>query len=455
MPQPQVCEGCGGPGKMSCPTCLKLGVTTAFCGQECFKTNWGKHKLTHKTIKEKIKYQEEVRKFRPPKFNYTGVLRPWYVTPMRSIPPRIEGPDWQYSGFPAQETANRTKAPEIINDPQDLANLRETCRLGREVLDLAGRLVKVGVTTESIDVAVHEACIARNCYPSPLNYHNFPKSCCTSVNEVICHGIPDARPLEDGDIVNIDITVYYKGFHGDLNETFLVGNVDPESKELVKTAYESMMAAVSEVKPGKYFRDFGKYIQKRAEKGGCLVTKTYCGHGIGRDFHSAPSVPHYFPNKAIHLCKPGMVFTIEPMINKGTWKDVMWKDDWTAVTKDGKRSAQFEHTLLVTEDGVEILTARTANSVKFWWEKKKKKRKKNKQSVEKIETGKANIQTSGKTGENVGDRTGAEVIDGKFGEEESQNNVVKGGGKDSVKKEGGMGSDGQEIVDSCIVNTEN
>jgi len=363
---------------MSCPTCLKLGVMTAFCGQECFKKNWGKHKLTHKAIKEKNAYLAKVKEFRPPRFRYTGELRPWYVTPMRYIPSSIPGPDWQFTGRPQQENANRGKAPEMISDPTDLANLREACRRGREVLDLAGHMVKVGVRTETIDAAVHQACIERQCYPSPLNYHDFPKSCCTSVNEVICHGIPDARPLENGDIVNIDITVFYKGFHGDLNETYLVGNVDQESKELVRTAYESMMAAVNEVRPGRYFREFGKYIQNRAQEGGCMVTKTYCGHGIGRDFHSAPNVPHYFPNKAIFLCRPGMVFTIEPMINKGTWKDVTWKDNWTAVTKDGKRSAQFEHTLLVTKDGVEILTARTPNSVRFWWEKKKKKRRKKK-----------------------------------------------------------------------------
>jgi len=359
---------------MSCPTCLKLGVITAFCGQECFRQNWRKHKLTHKAIQSKNAYLEEVKKFRPPKFRYTGELRPWYVTPMRYIPSRIPAPEWQFSGIPKKELANSGKPPEIISDPTDLANLREACRRGREVLDLAGQMVKVGVRTETIDAAVHQACIERDCYPSPLNYYDFPKSCCTSVNEVICHGIPDARPLENGDIVNIDITVFYKGFHADLNETYLVGNVDKESKELVRTSYESMMAAVNEVRPGRYFREFGKYIQKRAKEGGCMVTKTYCGHGIGKDFHSAPSVPHYFPNKAKHVCRPGIVFTIEPMINLGTSKDVMWEDNWTAVTKDGKRSAQFEHTLLVTKDGVEILTARTQNSVRFWWEKKKRKR---------------------------------------------------------------------------------
>jgi len=417
---------------MSCPTCLKLGVTTAFCGQECFKKNWVMHKLTHRAIKEKNAYLEKVKQFRPPRFSYTGELRPWYVTPMRSIPTRIPGPDWQYSGVPQQEAANRLKSPEIISDPTDLANLREACRLGREVLDLAGNMVKVGVRTETIDAAVHNACIERDCYPSPLNYHDFPKSCCTSVNEVICHGIPDARPLENGDIVNIDITVFYKGFHGDLNETYLVGNVDMESKELVRTSYESMMAAVNEVRPGRYFREFGKYIQSRADKGGCKVTKTYCGHGIGRDFHSAPSVPHYFPNKAAHVCRPGMVFTIEPMINKGTWKDVMWKDNWTAVTRDGKRSAQFEHTLLVTKDGVEILTARTSNSVRFWWEKKKRKRRKKKKQTDDAVEG--DDDSGCKTGQNGGDETGEKGEVKAEKEESKPESVEESGGVDQEKQ---------------------
>lgn len=229
------------------------------------------------------------------------------------------------------------------------------------MLDIGAKAVRVGVTTDEIDRIIHEATIERNCYPSPLNYSGFPKSCCTSVNEVICHGIPDKRPLENGDIVNLDITCYYNGFHGDLNETLFVGNVDDASKELVKTAYECMMAAINEIKPGVRYRDLGSFIQKHAQSKGCSVTKTYCGHGIHRLFHTTPNVPHYAKNKAVGIMKPGHVFTVEPMINQGTWRDSLWDDGWTAVTQDGKRSAQFEQTLLVTETGCEILTGRPDN----------------------------------------------------------------------------------------------
>ena len=202
---------------------------------------------------------------------------------------------------------------------------------------------------------------------SPLETASTPSS---SVNEVICHGIPDARPLEDGDILNVDISVFYKGFHSDLNETFTVGsNVDHKSKELIRTTYECLMKSIEAVKPGAMFRDFGEIITKTAGKAGFSVVRSYCGHGIGAGFHTPPSIPHYARNKAVGSCRPGMVFTIEPMINMGTWKDVTWAfDDWTSATTDGKRSAQFEHTMLVTEKGVEILTARTKDSPPLWWE---------------------------------------------------------------------------------------
>jgi methionyl aminopeptidase len=233
-------------------------------------------------------------------------------------------------------------------------------------------MVKPGVTTEEIDALVHNLTIECGAYPSPLNYRGFPKSCCTSINEVICHGIPDVRPLEDGDIVNIDISVYYKGFHADLNETFLVGNVDQSSKMLVKASYDSLMKSIEFAKPGVLFREFGSIITQVVKKHGLSVVKSYCGHGVGELFHCAPNIPHYAKNKAVGTLKPGMAFTIEPMINAGAWNDLTWPDDWTAVTIDGKRSAQFEHTMVVTETGVEVLTARTADSVPFWWELEEK-----------------------------------------------------------------------------------
>jgi methionyl aminopeptidase len=201
-------------------------------------------------------------------------------------------------------------------------------------------------------------------YPSPLNYCHFPKSVCTSPNEVICHGIPDQRPLQDGDILNIDVTLYHGGFHGDLNETYYIGKADqdPDSVRVVETARDCLEESIKLVKPGALFRDYGNTIEKIAKANNCGVVKTYCGHGINQLFHCAPNVPHYAKNKAVGEAKPGMCFTIEPMITLGTHKDKTWPDDWTSVTTDGSRTAQFEHTLLVTEKGVEILTARLADS---------------------------------------------------------------------------------------------
>jgi len=195
-------------------------------------------------------------------------------------------------------------------------------------------------------------------YPSPLNYRKFPKSVCTSVNEVICHGIPDMRKFEDGDIVNVDVSCYFDGMHGDVNETWLIGEVAEEHKLLARTSYECLNLAIETVRPGQLIREVGNVITKHAHKNGCSVVRTYCGHGIGDLFHCSPNVPHYGNNKAVGVMKPGMVFTIEPMINAGKFGDKLWPDDWTATTVDGKRSAQFEHTLLVTETGVEVLTKR-------------------------------------------------------------------------------------------------
>jgi len=216
-----------------------------------------------------------------------------------------------------------------------------------------------------VDKAVFDFAVANGAYPSALNYRGFPKACCTSVNEVICHGIPDTRPFEDGDVVKLDVTLFREGFHADLCESFLCGNVDDAGKKLVVGAYDCLAQSIEMVKPGVMFRDLGKTISKRAQADKLSVVKRYCGHGVGNLFHCAPSIPHYAKNKAVGVMKPGMVFTIEPMINEGTWQDVTWPDDWTAVTADGKRSAQFEHTMVVTEDGVEIITARLEDSPAF------------------------------------------------------------------------------------------
>jgi len=259
--------------------------------------------------------------------------------------------------------SNRKTIP--IVEGSDLETMREACRLGREVLDVAGKALRPGITGDEIDRIVYQACVERKLYPSPLNYSGFPKSVCVSPNEVICHGIPNCRPLEEGDIVNLDISIFHQGFHSDLNETFFLGACDEDSHKLVRVAYEALSVAANMIRPGTHYRALGAEIQAVAERNGCAVVPNFCGHGVGRLFHGPPDVPHYRKNKAIGIMKAGHIFTIEPMLNLGkSGKEKMWPDDWTAVSASGKRSAQFEHSFLVTEDGFEILTARPGTDVK-------------------------------------------------------------------------------------------
>ena len=303
-----------------------------------------------------------------PGFNYDGPLRPAPImTPrnklhVREVPAEIPRPDYAETADPVSETESKLQQINYQYDAAQLATLRECCAVARGALDATIRAVRPGVTTEALDIICHKYITAHGGYPSPLNYYNFPKSCCTSVNEVICHGIPDARPLEEGDIVNVDVTAFYKGFHGDLNETVPVGKCDEKSLKLMMTAYKCLQKGIEQVKPGGRYRDIGEEVTKVAHARDASVVKSYCGHGIGTLFHCAPNVPHYAKNKAVGSMKEGHVFTIEPMINAGDYKDVTWPDGWTAVTKDGSRSAQYEHTMAVTADGVELLTARTATS---------------------------------------------------------------------------------------------
>ncbi|KAI4475277.1 hypothetical protein M0802_003164 [Mischocyttarus mexicanus] len=369
---PGKCEtpGCETEASLQCPTCLKIGIQGSyFCTQKCFKQSWNMHKVIHQLAKGE-NTNKTAKEFNPwPNFHYTGKLRPFMNASRREVPEYIGRPDYARhpTGIPISEQAVRGSAQiKVLND-EEIEGMRIACKLGREVLDEAAKVCDVGVTTAEIDRVVHEACIERDCYPSPLNYYQFPASCCTSVNEVICHGIPDTRPLEDGDICNVDVTVYHKGFHGDLNETFLVGNVKPEVKKLVEVTYECLSKAIDIVRPGEKYRDIGNVIQKHAQANGFSVVRSYCGHGIHRLFHTAPNVPHYAKNKAVGIMKPGHTFTIEPMISQGTWKDEMWPDGWTVVTADGRWSAQFEQTLLVTEKGCDILTKRLTNDGKPWF----------------------------------------------------------------------------------------
>ncbi|QDZ23099.1 methionine aminopeptidase [Chloropicon primus] len=307
---------------------------------------------------------------RRPKFLWTGRLRMHRVSPYRMVPESIPKPDYALDGFPTSEVGaevNAKKGEVPIKSKEEIEGMREACKVAREVLDSATRMIKEGVTTDELDRVVHDTCIELGAYPSPLNYYNFPKSVCSSVNEVVCHGIPDRRELEDGDIVNLDVTCFYKGFHGDLNETHCVGKVSEKHKKLVRTAHECMEKAIAMVRPGVRFRDLGTPISQHAKANGFSVVRDYCGHGIGNLFHCAPTIPHYEKNKTPGTMRAGMTFTIEPMINEGSKHCVTWPDGWTAVTRDGKRSAQFEQTLLCTENGCEILTARTPNSTPLWW----------------------------------------------------------------------------------------
>ena len=317
------------------------------------------HKLFHKKDTSNIVENENIN---VDNFAYTGPLRRWNVTPLLDIPEHIKRPDYAESSVPQSELLHYRKNFTPVYSEEEIEGIRLACKIGRGALDAGHKAVAVGVTTDEIDRVVHEYIISQDAYPSTRNYYKFPKSCCTSVNEIICHGIPDMRPLEDGDIVNIDVSVYKNGYHGDLNETFCVGKVAESSKSLIAASHDSLMKAIATCKPGTMYRDLGGIISEHVENLGFSVVKTYCGHGIGSLFHCSPSVPHYAKNKAVGFMKVGHIFTIEPMINAGVWKDVTWKDKWTAATTDGQRSAQFEHQLLITEDGCESLTARTKDS---------------------------------------------------------------------------------------------
>ncbi len=341
---------------LKCPVCLKQGITSVFCNQSCFKRNWPIHKAIHQ--------KPGVDSYDPfPEFNYTGKVRARYpLTPKREIPEHIPRPDYAGNGQPISEHISDRSGKIPIYTEEELKGIKLAAKYGREVLDIAAAAVKPGITTDEIDEIVHKATIERNSYPSPLNYYNFTKSLCTSVNEIICHGIPDKRPLEEGDIVNLDISLYHGGYHADLNETYYVGTPSKEAINVVETARECLDLAIAHCKPGVAFRSVGDIIEKHAKQHGCSVVRTFVGHGIGKLFHGPPQVAHYARNKSPGIMKPGMVFTIEPMINAGGFRDISWPDDWTAATADGSLSAQFEHELLITETGVEVLSARKETS---------------------------------------------------------------------------------------------
>jgi methionyl aminopeptidase len=272
------------------------------------------------------------------------------VSPRRPVPMAIKAPDYAQSGQPSRGSGRHVRTDD------EIARMRKACRAAAHVLRLTGAMVKPGISTDALDAFAHEQIVELGGYPSPLNYRGFPKSICTSVNEVICHGIPDSRLLKDGDIVNLDITIFLDGVHGDTNATFFVGQVDDESQRLVKVTHEAMMQGIGAVKVGRPIFDIGRAIEAHADAAGFSVVRSYCGHGIGDTFHTNLQIPHYYDPKASQKMESGMTFTIEPMINAGVHDEEHWDDDWTVVTKDRRRSAQFEHTILVTDSGAEILT---------------------------------------------------------------------------------------------------
>jgi methionyl aminopeptidase len=269
---------------------------------------------------------------------------------MRPVPPEIPRPPYAESGVPVRTPGPHVRTPDVIE------RMRVAGRAAAEILQAVGAAVAPGVTTDELDALCHEECIKRGGYPSPLNYGAFPKSLCTSVNEVICHGIPDDRELIEGDIVNLDVTIYLDGVHGDTNATFPVGRIDDASARLIDVTRECLDRGIAAARPGRQVREIGRAIQTHAEGEGYGVVRAFVGHGIAEQFHTDLQIPHYDDPRATTVIEPGMTFTIEPMITMGAWQHEIWDDDWTAVTVDRKRTAQFEHTLLVTDDGVEILT---------------------------------------------------------------------------------------------------
>jgi methionyl aminopeptidase len=266
------------------------------------------------------------------------------------VPASIPRPEY------VDRPAPRPYVGSEIKDEDTIRRMRAAGRLASRALDVVEAAVAPGVTTDELDALAHDFLVSHGAYPSTLGYRSYPKSVCTSVNEVICHGIPDARPLQDGDIVNVDITAFLDGVHGDTNRTYLVGDVDEESRLLVERTREATLRGIRAARPGRQVNVIGRVIEMYAKRFGYGVIRDFTGHGIGTAFHSGLIIPHYDDARYDTIIEPGMTFTVEPMLSLGTYEWDMWADQWTVTTKDKSRVAQFEHTILVTEDGPEILT---------------------------------------------------------------------------------------------------
>lgn len=276
---------------------------------------------------------------------------PGTLSPLRTIPDNILTPEYVITSEPGGHGLDCQKETE-----DEISRMRRAGKVARYVLDSVLAAVRPGITTDALDEIAHGTAIAHGAYPSPLHYMGFPKSICTSVNEVILHGIPDDRKLQRGDIINCDVTVYIDGMHGDCSETVLVGTVSSHAYSLVQTTWECLMKGIDVVKPGQCFNEIGRVIESHANKSGYSVFRQFGGHGIGKHFHMDPYIAHFYEPENRAVMEEGMTFTIEPMINAGNPGSKLWPDNWTTVTMDLALSAQFEHTVLVTRSGVDILT---------------------------------------------------------------------------------------------------
>jgi methionyl aminopeptidase len=277
-------------------------------------------------------------------------IQPATVSPPREVPASIARPRYVGRSAPERYAGDDVQPPEIIE------KMRIAGRIAAQAMHAAAEIISPAITTDDLDQVVHEFLIDNGAYPSTLGYRGFPKSCCTSVNEVICHGIPDARPLEDGDIVKIDVTAFIGGVHGDTCATFFCGEVDEQARLLTERTQEALVRAINAVKPGRQVNVLGRVIESYAKRFGYGVVRDYTGHGVHTTFHSGLVIPHYDEPAYDTVMRPGMTFTIEPMITLGSGEWYMWDDGWTVLTADGSRCAQFEHTLVVTENGADVLT---------------------------------------------------------------------------------------------------
>lgn len=283
-------------------------------------------------------------------FGNYEIIMPWEISEIKEVPPYIPKPSYSQSSVPR----DGPKHPEI-KDKNQIQSMRDSCSFAKKVLTHIKQYIKAGVTTDELDAIIHEMIISNGAYPSPLNYKGFPKSICTSINNVACHGIPDKRPLAKGDILNVDVTVYLHGYHGDCSKMFEVEECDDKAKRLISVTELCLKNAIDICKPNENFSSIGNIIEETANKNGYSIVPIFAGHGIGTYFHGPPDIFH-FANNFDGKMLPGMTFTIEPVLSQGSEEVKILEDGWTAVTVDNARTAQCEHTILITDIGCDVLT---------------------------------------------------------------------------------------------------